>query len=153
VLRGAHRVLAADGLDGLVPSRVNGSGQHFPTRRALLEAVADDLLAGVDEPPAGPWDQRLRTVAHRLRQALLGVRDGARLVAAAGPAAGRALIATGLPPEQDAWANAAVVHYVLGHTIDEQASGSDSGRRFEFGLTLIIDGIRVRVGPRTPADS
>ncbi|GAA2625393.1 TetR/AcrR family transcriptional regulator C-terminal domain-containing protein [Paractinoplanes durhamensis] len=197
VLRGARDLLDADGLDGLTMRKLGaalnvqagGLYWHFPSKQALLEAVADDLLAGVAEtPPAGPWDQRLLTLAHRLRQALLSVRDGARLVAEtfvtepntsmAGRTGMRILMDAGLPAEQAAWTMFAVGHYVLGHTIEEQSTGADReaklaaqaeadadlrelaaaigadpGRRFEFGLALMIDGIRVRVSGRTPADS
>jgi TetR/AcrR family transcriptional regulator, tetracycline repressor protein len=197
VLRGARDLLDADGLDGVTMRKLGaalnvqagGLDSHFPSKQALLEAVADDLLAGVAEPPpAGPWDQRLVTLAHRLRQALLGVRDGARLIAETFVTApnmlltGRngmhILVGAGLPLEQAAWTMFAVVHYVLGHTIEEQAAGpdravrlaalaeaepgtremsaaicADPGRRFEYGLALLIDGIRLRVSPRTPADS
>ncbi|MFD0516962.1 TetR/AcrR family transcriptional regulator C-terminal domain-containing protein [Paractinoplanes durhamensis] len=90
----------------------------------------------------------------------------------------RILMDAGLPAEQAAWTMFAVGHYVLGHTIEEQSTGADReaklaaqaeadadlrelaaaigadpGRRFEFGLALMIDGIRVRVSGRTPADS
>ncbi|GIF21473.1 TetR/AcrR family tetracycline transcriptional repressor [Actinoplanes tereljensis] len=199
VLRGARDLLDAEGLDGLTMRKLGAvlnvqAGAlywHFPGKQALLGAIADDLLAGVAEPPpAGPWDQRLVTLAHKLRQALLGVRDGARLVAEtfvtepntalAGRIGMRILMDAGLPAEQAAWTMFAVGHYVLGHTIEEQATrpgsgrdaelaaqaagdadlrelaaaiSADPGRRFEFGLGLVLDGIRVRVGPRTPADS
>jgi AcrR family transcriptional regulator len=197
VLRCARDLLDAEGLDGLTMRKLGTALNvqagaiywHFAGKQALLEAIADDLLAGVAEPPpAGPWDQRLVTLAHKLRQALLGVRDGARLVAETfvtepNPALAarigmRILMDAGLPAEQAAWTMFAVGHYVLGHTIEEQAAGpdrdarlaaraegdadlrelaaaigADPGRRFEFGLGLLVDGIRVRVGPRTPADS
>ncbi|GIM94337.1 TetR/AcrR family transcriptional regulator C-terminal domain-containing protein [Paractinoplanes toevensis] len=197
VLRGARDLLDAEGLDGLTMRKLGAALNvqagalywHFAGKQVLLEAIADDLLAAVAEPPpAGPWDQRLVTLAHKLRQALLGVRDGARLVAEtfvtepntalAGRIGMRILMDAGLPAEQAAWTMFAVGHYVLGHTIEEQATGpdrdaklaaraegdadlrelataigADPGRRFEFGLGLLIDGIRVRVGPRTPADN
>ncbi|MEU4236315.1 TetR/AcrR family transcriptional regulator C-terminal domain-containing protein [Actinoplanes sp. NPDC026619] len=197
VLRGARELLDAEGLDGVTMRKLGaalnvqagGLYWHFRSKQALLEAVAEDLLAGVAaSPPAGPWDQRLVTLAHRLRQAMLGVRDGARLIAEtfvtepnttlAGLTGMQILIDAGLPPEQAAWTMFAVAHYVLGHTIEEQAAGpdraaklaalaetgpdvrelaaaiaADPGRRFEFGLALVVDGIRVRLGPRTPADS
>src|SRR6185312_10467837 len=90
VLRGARELIDAEGLDGLTMRKLGAQLKvqagalywHFPSKQALLGAIADDLVAAVaDAPPAGPWDQRLITMAHRLRRALLGLRDGARLVA------------------------------------------------------------------------
>ncbi|MFD0516963.1 TetR/AcrR family transcriptional regulator [Paractinoplanes durhamensis] len=59
VLRGARDLLDADGLDGLTMRKLGaalnvqagGLYWHFPSKQALLEAVADDLLAGVAETP------------------------------------------------------------------------------------------------------
>ena len=197
VLRGARDLLDADGLDGLTMRKLGaalkvqagGLYWHFPSKQALLEALAGDLVAGVAEtPPAGPWDQRIATLAHRLRRALLGVRDGARLVAEtfvtqpttvlAGRTGMRILIDdAGLSPEQAAWTVIALSHYVIGHTIEEQAPRldwadklakaeqrigddlihdldaaitADPDRRFEFGLGLVLDGIRRRVEAGQP---
>ena len=56
---------------------------HFKDKQSLLGAIADALLADVDAPPSGEtWDERLRDLAHRLRNALLSRRDGAELGAA-----------------------------------------------------------------------
>jgi TetR/AcrR family tetracycline transcriptional repressor len=191
VLRGARDLIDAEGLDGLTMRKLGaalkvqagGLYWHFPSKQALLEAVADDLVAGVAEmPPAGPWDQRLVTLAHRLRRALLGMRDGARLVAEtfvtepntilAGRTGMQILVDAGLPPEQAGWAMLALTHFIIGHTIEEQAPRedlpaklaaatetlgpglvddlgaaitADPDRRFDFGLGLMIDGIRSRV--------
>jgi TetR/AcrR family tetracycline transcriptional repressor len=184
VLRGARELIDAEGLDGLTMRKLaallevqaDALHRHFPSKRALLDAIAGGLVATVaDAPPAGPWDQRLVTMAHRLRRALLSVRDGARLVAGTFPAepgtllAGRTgmriLIDAGMKPDKAAWTMLALSHYIVGHTIEEQAPRrdvpakleaaagrydaelgaaitADPDRRFEFGLGLMIDGIR-----------
>lgn len=190
VLRGARELIDADGLDGLTMRKLGAhlkvqSGAlywHFSNKQALLEAISDDLVAGVIEaPPAGPWDQRLITMAHRLRRALLSMRDGARLVAEtfttepntllAGRTGMQILIDAGMPPDRAAWTMLALSHYIIGHTIEEQsprddvlarlaasadrygaevvaelgaAVTADPDRRFDFGLGLMIDGIRLR---------
>jgi hypothetical protein len=151
-----------------------------------------------DPPPAGPWDQRLITLAHRLRRALLGLRDGARLLSGAlvtepntllaGRTGMRILIEAGLPPDRAAWTVMAMTHLIVGHVIEEQSARpelpanltgpghhepaadrpadrgaddrraiagedelirelaatviADPARRFEFGLGLMLDGIR-----------
>ncbi|WP_433378394.1 TetR/AcrR family transcriptional regulator C-terminal domain-containing protein [Actinoplanes sp. CA-142083] len=166
VLRGARELIDAEGLDGLTMRKLGAhltvqAGAlywHFPSKQALLDAIADDLVAAVaDAPPAGPWDQRIVTMAHRLRRALLGMRDGARLVAEtsttepnsllAGRTGMQILIDAGMKPDKAAWTMLALSHYIIGHTIEEQsprgaAITADPDRRFDFGLGLMIDGIR-----------
>ncbi|WP_030439203.1 TetR/AcrR family transcriptional regulator [Actinoplanes subtropicus] len=183
ILDAARELIDADGLDEFSARKLAAALKvtpgdlqwHFPDRQSLLEALAEDLMAGVGEPPpAGPWDRRLITLAHRLRRALLGLRDGARLLSGtfvtepntlrAARTGTRVLIEAGLPPDQAAWTVLAITHYIVGHVIEEQSvrpklpadlSGvddlnrelaatvtADPARRFEFGLGLLIDGIR-----------
>ncbi|MFF5292111.1 TetR/AcrR family transcriptional regulator C-terminal domain-containing protein [Paractinoplanes globisporus] len=146
VLRVARETIDAEGLDALQP---NQGDRLFPTRPALLAAIADDLLAGVaDAPPAGPWDQRLITFAHRLRRSLLSLRDGARLVtetAALEPPAqtgAEILREAGLPSDTATWTIQALINYVIGHALEEKSPTDEAARRFDFGLALILDGIR-----------
>jgi TetR/AcrR family tetracycline transcriptional repressor len=141
ILRAAREVIDADGLDefGLrklavaldVPA--GDLQRYFADRQSVLEALAEGLMAGVgDPPPAGPWDQRLITLAHRLRRALLGLRDGARLLSSAlvtepntllaGRTGMRILIEAGLPPDRAAWTVLAMTHFVVGHVIEEQSA-------------------------------
>jgi TetR/AcrR family tetracycline transcriptional repressor len=183
ILGAARELIDAEGLDEFTARKLAtalkipaGELQwYFADRQAVLEALAEDLMAGVgDPPPAGPWDQRLITLAHRLRRALLGLRDGARLLSStfvtepntllAGRTGMRILIEAGLPPDQAAWTVLAMTHFIVGHVIEEQSvspelpadlSGEDElnrelaatvtadpARRFEFGLGLMLDGIR-----------
>lgn len=157
---------------------------HVTNKQALLAQMADEILADLPritpggDPGPGP-EAALDAVAgwcRALRAALLAHRDGAEVVATAfalrsgaDPAAASltALVATlGLPPDHAQAAAAALVHYVLGHTTDEQAhaqlasSGAlespsprrDGAAHFEFGLGLVLDGLAVRTQTvRTPA--
>ncbi|HZQ32535.1 MAG TPA: TetR family transcriptional regulator [Mycobacterium sp.] len=149
---------------------------HFPNKQALLGAVADRILRGVDDAP-GDWRDRVGQVGARLRDALLSHTDGAELVSAsfaAGQSAATTRIVAylsaaaadaGLAGEQAELAARTVVYYVLGFTADEQsrlqwdAAGAlpdgqsvlttDPSARFTFGLRLLVDGI----GPRETAVS
>jgi len=183
ILGAARGLIDAEGLDEFTVRKLAtalkvppGELQwYFADRQAVLEAHAEDLMAGVgDPPPAGPWDQRLITLAHRLRRALLGLRDGARLLSStfvtepntllAGRTGVEILIEAGLPPDRAAWTVLAMTHFIVGHVIEEQSVRTelpsdlagedvvirelaatvtaDPARRFEFGLGLMLDGIR-----------
>jgi TetR/AcrR family tetracycline transcriptional repressor len=141
VVAGALDLLDAEGLEGLtmrrLGARLNVQGgalyRHFPSKEALLDAMAEQLMAGVGAPlpPDMPWQDQFRELAERTRDALLRRRDGARVVAGtfvAAPntmtAAVRAvemLCAAGFPADRAAWIVFAGFYYVLGHTIEEQA--------------------------------
>jgi len=157
VLAGALDLLDAEGLDALTMRKLAASLHvqagalywHFSCKRALVDAMAERLAAGVAGPGTignGTWDEQLTELAVRLRRALLAHRDGARVVTETACAAGGAntllvgrtstelLITAGFPPEQAAWLTFALIHYVLGQTMGEQA-------RAEFV---------ARGGPSTP---
>lgn len=140
VLDGAMDLLDAEGLDGLTMRKlgaalnVQGGAlyRHFPSKEALLDAIAERLLAGVGEPlPDAPWPRRLTELGERLRAALLTRRDGARVVSgtfvsgpntrAAGDSAIEILCTAGFAPPQAGWITFALFYFVLGHTIEEQA--------------------------------
>ena len=140
VLDGAMALLDAVGLDRLTTRRLGASlnlqgtalYRHFASKEALLDAMADRLLAGVGSPlPDGTWEDQLVILANRMHRALLSHRDGARVVAGtyvAGPnthliedAIFDILERSGLSPERAGWVGFALSHYVLGHTIEEQA--------------------------------
>jgi len=144
VLSGALDLLDAEGLDALTMRRLAASLHvqagalywHFDCKRALVDAMADRLAADVGGPGTtgdGTWDEQLTELAMRLRRALLAHRDGARVVTETACAAGGAntllvgrtstelLIAAGFPPEQATWLTFALIHYVLGQTMGEQA--------------------------------
>lgn len=144
---------------------------HFANKQQLLGAVADRILQpALQTVPSGTWREQVSGDCHRLRDALLSHTDGAELVSASF-AAGQseamtqvvdrlsaAVAESGVDGEHCALAARTVVYYVLGFTVDEQsrlqwdAAGADlpegqsvlaedAGRRFAFGLGLLIDGM------------
>ena len=152
---------------GLQPSALY---HHFANKQVLLAAVADELLArGARPVPAGePWDVQVLAVSRELRDAMLAYRDGAELIATVhafglGAAALNSRLAGAISTGgfDDAFARSAattILYFVFGHVSDEQThlqagsagaiddepldrAGADS---FELGLTLILDGIRLR---------
>jgi TetR/AcrR family tetracycline transcriptional repressor len=145
---------------------------HFANKQQLLGAVADRILASVDDVPGG-WRDRVAGVCGQLRDALLSHTDGAELVSAsfaAGQSAEMTQILAHLAgAAADAGVDSAhaelaartVVYYVLGFTADEQsrlqwdAAGAelpgeqsvlteDPSARFAFGLRLLVDGLSVQ---------
>jgi TetR/AcrR family transcriptional regulator, tetracycline repressor protein len=161
VLSTALDLLDEVGLDQLTMRRLtttlgvqNGATYwHFRSKQALLEAMADTLLAGVpdDLDQQQPWHERITHLAHRLRRALLSRRDGARLFASAffplpnALAYGEAMIATlregGLSSRDASWAADTLTYYVVGHTIEEQLAAAlpDSGTPATTRLTEAVD--------------
>ncbi|KDE13098.1 TetR/AcrR family transcriptional regulator C-terminal domain-containing protein [Rhodococcus aetherivorans] len=203
VLDGAMAILDEYGLGDLTMRKLATSlgvqpgalYWHFPNKQTLLGAMADRILDGVDAPSTAPaWDGALTELAHRFRAALLAHRDGAELVAATYASrlttsrVREAFVAAGLRARLSRahaeLAGYALLHYVLGHTVDEQsrlqlaelgaltrkpvspdvstetAAGpdvdlldGDPSVRFDFGLTLFVDGIRSRLREGDPAAS
>lgn len=190
VLHGALAILDEYGLGDLTMRRLAASlgiqpgalYWHFASKQALLGAIADEILLAVDGPaPVGDWDTRITELAHRLRAALLAHRDGAEVVAAAYalrtgrgntvPLMTGVLADAGFTPEEAELAALTVLHYVFGHTADEQShaqsvalgvTGSGAGAasagqvvsdqelsgetaRFGFGLSVFVDGLRTRL--------
>ena len=126
---------------------------HFRSKQALLEAMADTLLAGLTAglDTESPWTERITELARRLRRALLSRRDGARLFSAASfplPSAlayGEAVIAalgeSGLSSRDAAWAADTLTYYVVGHTTEEQLAAAlpGSGHDATARLTGAVD--------------
>jgi AcrR family transcriptional regulator len=149
---------------------------HFANKQQLLGAVADRILEPLGDLP-GDWRDRIAGICLRLRDALLSHTDGAELVSAsfaAGQSEAMArLVAHLAGAATDAGVDTAhaelaartVVYYVLGFTADEQsrlqwdAAGAeladaqpvltdDAGKRFGFGLALLVDGVAAQSGVR-----
>lgn len=153
---------------GLQPSALY---HHFASKQELLAAVADELLRRGAHPgdlAEQVWDQSVLAHSRALRDAMLAYRDGAELIATVhafglGVHEPRARLVEAIRGAglDDAFAGAAattILHFVFGHVSDEQAhlqansvgavddgplDRVDSGT-FELGLTLILDGIRLR---------
>ena len=181
VVEQALRVLDTYGLGDLTMRRLGAElgvqpsalYHHFANKQTLLAAVADEVLARgrraatVGEPAS--WDGRVVARCHELRDALLAYRDGAAVVAtvhAFGLGARApyddlltALRDAGLDEELAVTATRTLLHFVFGHTTDEQthmksgsagaiADGPRGRDDFGRGLALVVDGIGLRVGAR-----
>ena len=152
---------------------------HFASKQALLDAMADRFLEGLAaDLPAGSWDEQLSEVAggYAERSCLTATEPGSwpartlpsRNTLVVGNTAVEILQAAGLAPDRAGWTAVAAMHYVLGHTIEEQAQielvkrgawepklvvdgienkiaatafAADPGERFRYGLELFLDGI------------
>jgi AcrR family transcriptional regulator len=181
------------GLDGLTMRLVAGALAvqpaalywHVKNKQELLDAMAARIytaaVAGLEAPRAGVgWERWLADLARALRRAMLRHRDGARIFAGSNlsePALFRAtelalrtLQDAGFPVQPAARAVAALMHYTVGFTIEEQAhlAGGHCGHAlvdaarfpltaqayarddlfdpdtdacFEYGLALILTGM------------
>lgn len=142
---------------------------HFPNKQTLLAAVADEILSRGARPlPDAGWEQQSRASCQALRDACLAWRDGAEVVATARALGlgGHApydellgvLIAGGVDDELAATVARTLLHYVLGHAMDEQLqrqAGSagaieadplhDHTADVTTGLDLVLSGLRARV--------
>ncbi|NYI70351.1 AcrR family transcriptional regulator [Naumannella cuiyingiana] len=145
---------------------------HVPNKQQLLIRLARRIVGEPAPAAATAWAAGLTAWAHALRSRLLAHRDGAELVssavALAGPesgldpaAAARALLRAAGFPQADATAAAeTALHYVLGQTLAWQARDQFRGLgvvedapvpdSFDFGLTVIVDGLAARYRPERP---
>lgn len=154
---------------GVQPSAIY---HHFDSKQALLAAVADEILQRGPTPPDladAPWDEQVTAECLTLRAALLQYRDGAEVVAtvaAFGLGGDRpraaivdALGAAGFDESLVEASASTFMHYVFGHTVDEQthqqaasfgaiSTAERDAASFEIGVGLIIDGLRTRLDAR-----
>ncbi len=183
VVRTALALLDAHGLADLTMRRLaaeldvrpSALYHHVPSKQVLLAAVADEVLrrgpCAEVNGPAATWPVRLAGVCGALREALLAYRDAAELVStvvAFGLGAGRpyadlvtVLDDAGLPDGLAPTAARTLLHFVLGHTLDEQthlqagaagaiADAPRPGSDFAVGLGLVVDGIALRAAVGVP---
>lgn len=174
VVERAIEVLDAYGLASLTMRRLGAElgvqpsalYHHVANKQTLLAAVADEILARGRRPRlATTWDGRVAEVCTELREAMLAYRDGADVVAtvfafglgAAGPAEEleEVLAEAGFPPDLVSVAARTLLHFVFGHTFEEQTAiqaGSAGAidrdlaqvADFDLGLGLVLDGLRSR---------
>jgi len=174
VVRAALNLLNEVGFDGLTIRRlakelgVQGPALywHFKNKQELIDEMALALLADsfLRPEPDQDWADWLTAGARSLRKEMLSYRDGARLLAGFRPTQqhGRMgakiifdhLEAAGFGWPDAIWALITIRQFTFGWTMDEQAAvgrpapptlkgGPESG--FEFGLSVIIDGLRTRL--------
>ncbi|MGN9781493.1 TetR/AcrR family transcriptional regulator C-terminal domain-containing protein [Nonomuraea sp. ZG12] len=126
--------------------RLNTVSWHVKTKGRLLELMADAILARVplEDLPPGPAD-RFRELLRRYRRALLGFRDGARVVAGTyaaepntlrtGEAIVSALLECGLDEREAAWTAWTAVYFTLGLTQEEQGAPASVGEVLDAAVT------------------
>jgi TetR/AcrR family tetracycline transcriptional repressor len=143
ILREAFALLDETGLSGLTVRALAGRLNvqpgtlywHFKSKQDLLDAMASEIFAGATEgleaPRAGTgWQNWLADFARSLRRAMLRHRDGGKLFAGSNlrePAVYRATELTlrtledaGFSIGSAARSVAALLHYTVGFTIEEQ---------------------------------
>ena len=173
VLAAALDLLDAEGLDALTMQKLAASLHvqtgalywHFDSKRAVVDAMAERLAAGVGGPGAtgdGTWNEQLTQLGMGLRKALLAHRDGARVIRETARAAGGAntlpvgrtstelLITAGFPPGQATWLTSELIDYVLGQTMEEQAraasaQSADPDEQVAHALSVFLDDIKRRL--------
>ncbi len=149
---------------GVQPSAIY---HHFVNKQSLLAAVADEILARGRRPrTASAWDTCVGEVCRELRDSMLAYRDGSDVVAtvfafglgATGPVEEleEVLAGAGLGDELVAVASRTLLHFVFGHTFEEQTAlqanslgaidRPERESQFDLGLELVLDGLRSRVG-------
>lgn len=113
--------------------------RYFATKHELLTAMAEVLLADcLDRPlPSPDWSERLAELARRMRTALLGRRDGARVYAGTHSTGSHTLgfadtlvgvlREAGFSSADAARAALTLVHFTIGHTLEEQAACQVAG--------------------------
>lgn len=150
VLQAALDLLNEVGMDGLTTRKLAerlGVQQpalywHFKNKRALLDAMAEMMLAdrhahSPSRPEEG-WRAFLGENARSFRQALLAYRDGARIHAGTRPSEGqsgtaeaqiRFLNDAGFSVTDAAYALVSISHYTVGAVLEQQAYESDAADR------------------------
>lgn len=125
--------------------RLNTVSWHVKTKGRLLELMADAIMARVslEDLPADPWD-RFRELLRRYRRALLGFRDGARVVAGTyaaeehtlrtAEAIVSALLDCGLGEREAAWTTWTAVYFTLGLTQEEQGAPASVGEALDAAV-------------------
>ncbi|WP_231123639.1 TetR family transcriptional regulator [Nocardioides sambongensis] len=146
---------------------------HFASKQALLDAVADRILElGRRATEVVTWDAELRLVGTELRDAMLGRRDGAILIAGVHALGGGArepqrrmedaLRRAGADEHLARVGARTLLHFVFGHVAEEQirARSADGSRAvgadaappgaevpddFAVGLGLVLGGLVTAV--------
>ncbi|MEV0278923.1 TetR/AcrR family transcriptional regulator C-terminal domain-containing protein [Streptomyces sp. NPDC050610] len=131
--RGGLAKLSTRAIAGELGVSMNTVMWHIRTKDRLLDTMADAVLGEVDlETLPEKWDDQVIELLERLRQAMLGHRDGAALVAGTFPVAARTVSFTdrmvgalrqGCPtPRTAAWTAWNVFYFALGLVQEEQAA-------------------------------
>ncbi|MCA1218934.1 TetR/AcrR family transcriptional regulator C-terminal domain-containing protein [Streptomyces sp. 8L] len=109
---------------------------HIRTKDRLLELMAEAIAGEVSlEGLRGEWHEQAAELLRRLRRAMLGHRDGGRIVAGTSPAEPHTLafadrlvtvLGRGCPtPRAAAWTLWSLFYFVLGLVQEEQAAHTE----------------------------
>jgi TetR/AcrR family tetracycline transcriptional repressor len=173
VVRTALRMLDEDGLERLTLRRLATELDvkapalywHFASKRALLDRMADAVLAPAVPELAGPadpdgWPQWLEHTADVLRARLLAHPDGASLALGADLSRAGALLrfvertievlhGAGFGLADASRAAASFVWFVVGRTVEEQALPDPAAmhRLAEAGPSILIRAMAERTAP------
>lgn len=154
VVRTALTLLDEVGLDGLTVRRIAAVLDvqapalywHFKNKQELLDEMATTVLretfGGLQPPAPGEgWREWLMAYSRRLRQMLLGHRDGAKMMSgtyltdstmfAVMEVALRTLVDGGFTPRDAARGLHTIYSYAVGFVIEEQAIYPRPGQRSE----------------------
>lgn len=155
VVAGAIRVLDERGLADLsmrtlgaeLGVRASALYHHFPDKRALLAAVADELMLRVRRgAEVVTWDAEVELICVELRAAATSCRDASLLLAevygerGAGELHDRlagALARGGVDAPTTALGARMLVRHTLAHRADD-------GRDFARGIGILLDGLRAQ---------
>jgi len=112
---------------------------HFKNKQALIDAMADAMIAEValDIPEGQPWRVTMHQIANEFRTAFKAHRDGARVYAGTflatenvlrvGDATIAALVDAGASVEFAATTALDSIYYVMGFVIEEQSLPDQPG--------------------------
>lgn len=135
---------------------------HFADKGALVEAIADRIMASLDRPTTGaPWPDAVRTLAWSFRsltldhpgvfRVLLSGQRPSAMLRTADDVRGL-LVQRGFDHDDALIVFRTFVRYLMGSTLAELgglgggsvASGTAAGeRQFEYGLEAIIAGVQA----------
>lgn len=142
IIRAALALLDEVGLDGLTMRilahklgiKAASLYWHIQNKQDLLSMMADEICAGIPAPHRSlPWQRQLEALGTAYRQALLGHRDAARVLAISGPPSGphilrltemvlRTLLDAGFKPKDAAYAGSLLNDYVVMFVLEEARS-------------------------------
>jgi TetR/AcrR family tetracycline transcriptional repressor len=132
---------------------------HVENKRQLMDLMADELVrragrAYSGPEPGQPWWEWLRADAQRLFAALIATRDAPRVLAGNRPSAESfegieralgVLVEAGMSPGEAQQTLFAIGAYVIGSATEWQAEAErPHSAAFEFGLDLLVQGLRSR---------
>lgn len=147
IIAAAFRLLDEAGIEGVslrklacgLGIRAPSLYWHFKSKQALIDALADTLIAEVarDIPQGQHWRATMHQIADEFRAAFKAHRDGARVYAGTflatenvlrvGDATIAALIDAGASVEFAATTAMDTIYYVMGFVIEEQSLPQQAG--------------------------